>query len=330
MNSKAKSDKPSGWEWQSLLLILGVAGAVSYYYLFYIGLPMLKERIILHDLIVSGSALSPYRYRVLMPWIAQGLMTLLGGVIPFPKSFILSYTLIDTAGIFLALSCLYLYLREWFKKETALLGVVLAGATMMIALRDHELSPWSWYEAAFVSLGFWLLHREKYRGFTGLMVIATLNRETALFLPLAYLFTRQDIKNIWNRKAAFQWKPFLPMVGWWGLWFFLYTGLRIGLGWAPHVMELGKLIQLNLQPGTIVRSAIKCGLLFGFFWYWMFPGFKKAPAFVRGTVGMGVCYFLAILVMGSWKEARLLMPLYPVIIPLGLAYLFPDRMKENL
>jgi hypothetical protein len=62
----------------------------------------------------------------------------------------------------------------------------------------------------------------------------------------------------------------------------------------------------------------------------MFPGFKKAPEFVRGTAGMGLCYLLAILVMGSWKEARLLMPLYPVIIPLGFGLSVPGGKRNNL
>jgi hypothetical protein len=71
--------------WQSLLLILGVAAAVSYYYLFAVGLPMLKERITLHDPEISGCALSPYRYRVLIPWLPQGMMSLSAVILPSPK-----------------------------------------------------------------------------------------------------------------------------------------------------------------------------------------------------------------------------------------------------
>jgi hypothetical protein len=324
---KSEPGKPCRWEWQSLWLILGVAAAVSYYYLFAVGLPMLKERITLHDLILSGCALSPYRYRVLIPWIAQGMISLNALVLPFPKAFVLVYTFLDSLGIFLALAALYYYLREWFKKEISLIGTLVVAATMAIALRDHELSPWSWYEAAMVSWGFWLLHREKYRWFTLLMVLATLNRETAVFLPLAYLFTNQGILDILRRKTSFSWKPFLPLIGWWAIWGVIYAGLRLGLGWAPHVMGFGQLLMLNLMPGTLIRSLVKFGLLFGLFWFWMVPGFKKAPGFVWGTAGMGLCYLLAILVMGSWKEARLLMPLYPVIIPLGLSYLFPEEKE---
>jgi hypothetical protein len=66
-------------------------------------------------------------------------------------------------------------------------------------------------------------------------------------------------------------------------------------------------------------------LFLGIFWLFIPLGFKAAPSFVRKMAWLIPAYLVVIMFYAIWFEVRLLMPLYPVLIPIGLAYLFPSE-----
>ena len=89
--------------WTTLAIILSVSSVLAYIYFRQVGSPYLAERIELHGQILRGTAESPYRYRVLVPFIAEGLTRALSAVLPGDKAFLLAYALFDLVAIFLLL-----------------------------------------------------------------------------------------------------------------------------------------------------------------------------------------------------------------------------------
>jgi hypothetical protein len=57
-------------------------------------------------------------------------------------------------------------------------------------------------------------------------------------------------------------------------------------------------------------------------WLLAILGFGRAPRFVKRTTALLAVYLPAYLIFGYWYEVRLLMPLYPVLLPLALSGLY--------
>ena len=108
------------------------------------------------------------------------------------------------------------------------------------------------------------------------------------------------------------------------LWAAVFFGLRYVLGSAPPVETIGGLFARNMIPGALIRTALRAGLIFGAFWVFAIAGFRRAPAFAKRVAFIVPLYLCAIILWGVWGEVRLLMPLYPVVIPLALSFVFRD------
>ena len=91
---------------------------------------------------------------------------------------------------------------------------------------------------------------------------------------------------------------------------------------APHVHSIEDLFLGNINPTSIFLAAVSASLFCGPFWVFAPLGLRYAPSFLKRT-GLVVPFYLAtVAVWGVWKEVRLLMPLYPTLIPLGLPYVY--------
>ena len=135
--------------------------------------------------IAAGNAVEPYRTRLLVPWIVVGLNNLddltlnVLGVAQFQRLFyVLSFALLMLL-IRLMLTSL------GYGKGVGLAGAFLTAALLSIALREHVYQAWSWLEGVTFALAVILsLRLQKMLPFVLLVVAASLNRETAIFIPL--------------------------------------------------------------------------------------------------------------------------------------------------
>jgi hypothetical protein len=184
---------------------------------------------------------------------------------------------------------------------------------MPVALREFQ--PWSLLETALFTVALLLIYRNRYMLLCPLIALATLNRETALFIPLAFLFTRFDIRRPQS------WKLLVSFAIYICIWFATFMGLRYSLGPAPHILTLAEIVVWNLQAPHPMEAIVHVGLFLGFFWIFALLGFRNAPAFCRRAVLVVPLYLVTVLVWGVWYEVRLLMPLYPIVIPLGLSFI---------
>ena len=168
-------------------LLFSISLAIGDYYYHRIDKPNLEARLKLHGKIIDGTARSPYRYRILVPFVMEALAKTLPRFIPANKRFLLSYLVYDIAVVFFILGLLFVYLRLWFSVEQSLIGVLFVSSTMIVAMKNHYYQPWSFLETVLFTFGLLAIFKKKYVVFAVLVVLATLNRATAIFLPLAYL-----------------------------------------------------------------------------------------------------------------------------------------------
>lgn len=241
----------------------------------------------------AGTAAAPFQYRVLSAWLLAGLSSLLPALVAlWLYWFVLS-------GVFAAL--MHEWMRVWMPADRAQGGVFL---TLILSLAFISFLPagalWSGTEALFWVAALLLLHRERYGWLAPLVVVATLNRETGVFLVLlAFLVT-------WRWRLA----PVLGLT-----WAVTYGGIRLHYADAINYYTLAKIWHYN--TATYRFAYFLVGLpLFGWLPVLAARGYRDAPWMLQRAAWATVPYLAAIAVFGIWREYRLFMPLLVVAIPL--------------
>lgn len=311
----------------TVVLILSVSAVIAYGYFNRVDRPYFESRLELHNQIIAGTAPSPYRYRILVPFIGEALTQGLSVVLTVKSSFLLAYAIYDMLSISFLLLVLFFYLRTWFSKEQALIGVLFVAGTIPIALQDHYFQPWSLLEAGLFSVSLVAIHRKYYWLLASLVVLASLNRETSLFIPVAFLLTIDVRSLLLNMRSKHEWKPILLFTGLFFIWAAVFWGLRHFLGSASHVETIEGLLARNTTRGSLFHTFANGILFLGVFWVFALMGFGHAPRLIKRVALIVLPYLLTVAVWGVWYEVRLLMPLYPVLVPLGLSFLYPQERE---
>jgi hypothetical protein len=309
-------------EWIALILIISVSAVLAYGYFNRIDRPKHEARLELHGEIVGGTAPSPYRYRVLVPLAGEGMTRALSFVLSAKHAFLLSYLIYDLLAIFLLLWTLFLWLRNWFSAEQALTGALFVAGTIPIALQDHYFQPWSILEVGLFTASLLAIRGKRHILLAVLVALATLNRETAVFIPVVYLLMTVDSVDSPRTGGGFDWKPVLRAGALLIVWAVLYFGIRLVQGSAPHTTTVADLFARNITAGGLSFAAVNVILFLGGFWIFAVLGFRHAPRIIRRIAWLIPLYLITILVWGVWKEVRLLMPLYPILVPMGLSFVF--------
>lgn len=306
-------------------MILSVSVVIAYGYFTKVDLVNYKTRLELHNQILEGTAPSPYRYRILVPFVVEVFTKALSTVLPIRASFLLSYGIYDLLAVFFLLAMLFIWLRTWFNEE-ALIGVLFVAATIPIALQDHNFQPWSLLEAGLFSAALLAIDKKRFWLLVFIVTLATLNRETAVFIPLAYLVTI-DRKSDLKTSSKKDWEPILLFSGLFLIWLAIFWGLRYMRGNALQIETFRELLARNTIKGSLFYAVVNGSLFLGGLWVFAILGYKNAPLFIKRIALIIPLYLLTIMVWGVWYEVRLLMPLYPILVPLGLYYLFPKERK---
>jgi hypothetical protein len=279
------------------------------------------DRIMLHGRIIDGSAPTPYRYRVLVPYTAETLRLVGSVALPGEMAFLAAYLLVDGIAFLLSLWCLYALLREWFSEEQSLIGVFLAGISFFVAMRDHAFQPWSYLEPALLALALLAIERGEYGRVAIITAVASLNRETALLLPLAVGTVELGRHGL---RAATRAAAPSAIV-----WVTIYGGLRLARGAAPRERPLIEIFSMNMQPHQLALSLAAWVAFLGLMWYWAASGLRRAPQTVRHAAAIIPVHVGLVIAFGLWIEVRVLTTLLPIIIPLGLSKIFPSSWTET-
>jgi hypothetical protein len=310
----------------SFILLISISAVLEYKYFWSIDKPLFDERIEIHKQIIDGSADSPYRYRVLLPFLAEGFRIVLSPHLIERSAFNLTYAVLEWLAIFWTLSALFLWLRIWFTWEQSLVGALFVAGTMSMALQDHFFQPWSLLEAGIFSSSLICIYKKNYMMLTLLVVLASLNRETAIFIPIT-LFLTIDFKNILTIKGKKQLFTVLLLIALIFLSAEIYWGLRYLRGNAPHISTLQELWELNIEITSLFNMSINWTLFLGGLWIFAILGYRHTPLFIRKIALIVPIYLITIFAWGVWGEVRLLMVMYPIFVSMGLFFIFPQEKK---
>lgn len=271
----------------------------------------------IHKGILNQTAKAPDRYRVLAPALIEVPTQVLSRFMPYDAAYDRASVVFYLIAMAALVASQYAYLRVWFTTEQALVGVLLIACTLRITIRQHDYSPYSFLEPSFFALGLLAILHGRRGWFAVLVAIATLNRETAIFLVALFAVTQPLTKDTMK-----------SLIGYFAIWLVIFVGLRLIGGdaeryWTPELVFRTNMSQLWL-------AAFNITVLLGAFWIFALFGLPRAPAFVRRSALVIPAYLAVVAIWGIWWEVRLLMPLYPILLPLALSYLFEPRRDARL
>ena len=275
-------------------------------------------RFVLHQQIIDGTADSPYRYRVLVPKILNLFIDRdVAGVVD-GRSFDRVYFFFFLVFVSLSLFLIAIAAETFTNRHAARISPLFLAVAFPYGLRDHGFQPWSILEVFLISLAVLLVvRRDSYWSLAALCFVATLNRETAFVIPgivfAKVLFEFLQTKRVqWSRVFCF---VVLSLV-----WFFTYAGLRFDLGKAKPV-DMSLINDLNYGPGRLGIALENIAVLALPILTLVLKN-TLTNLFVRkmliSLLPVLTLYLISVFQFGVWSEVRLLLPLFPILIPLAV------------
>ena len=295
------------WLWIAAL-IATLALGLGYQAYTRVDRPYLTERLPRHEAIVAGDATFPYRYRVLVPLATEPVIRAVSPVLGRRAAFLFAYLAYDVLALGVSLFGLAWLLGQLGHRA----GEVLAGATLMAALvpltlQNQWYQPWSLLEPGLLAFGMGCALRRDARGLLALTVLACLNDERGIYLPLAALLAFPRARSSWTACAA-------------GL--AIVLGLRLALGSAAAETTFADLKRTNTNPANLRATVQAAVLLLGPLPLLTFAA-RRATTPLRRAAWIVPLHLALVFAFGVWHEGRLWMSLYPILIPLAWQALFP-------
>lgn len=249
----------------------------------------------LHTSMVDGTALAPYRWRVLSAGLAQALT-----LADTPRAVQFAYEVAHALLFPLALLFAYRWLHKFAAPLFAFVGVLLLAVLMPLGMIPYGISLYSVVELVIVAWGLSLLPNDDWRArltLAVLVLLGALNRETtALVLVAAYgawMLPR------WRERAVFAWGVLYA-----GLMAVIYVALRRTLGDAPPMYPLNELWTFN-TTGMWAAEAIVRNALISPIWILGAAGFRIASLPLKRLALVLLVYIPPTLIFGVWAETRL-------------------------
>jgi hypothetical protein len=306
----------------AMAVILSVSAVNTYNYVYFVERPKIDERLEVHRSILDGTAPSPYNYRVLVPAATELLARIISSTgAPFRYAWISAYVIYDFICISLFLLTLYVFLVQWHPARSSLLGTIFCAAVLPVALRDHYYQPWSLLEAYLFCLAMLAAFRRRFTVMVVVTALASLNRVTGIFIPAIYLLGTLDPHRDGGYRSRSTYGVIARFAVLAVLSISIIAALRLVKGETGHISSLPSILRLNVSAEYLLRMMINVPLFAGAWWILAALGARLADPFTRRMLIFVPLYMAPVLLFGIWKEVRLLMPFYPILISLGLYYL---------
>lgn len=261
-----------------------------------------------HNAILDGTIGSPIVYRVFSPTLVNLLIGGARDVATVSRA----YIAIHFVAFPLMAIAMLAWFRRWLSEAWALVGVVFVGALTYVLLLAWATGLYNAVEIVVLCPALLLIAQR--RGFPvlcALTVIGTLNRETAVLIPLAYAaFNLPDWRRDW-RRASF-------LLALWGV---VFVGLRLVIGWRPDDTPVVTAWAINTgrEMGNwwTVDAALN-NLPFLPLWLGAILNIRRVPASLQRLAVVALVYAGLFLVFALWREVRLLLPLVVLLTPIAL------------
>ena len=255
--------------------------------------------------VIAGTADAPERYRVLVPFTVEGFRHLTGTT---PAN---AWHLTRLTLFFVGFATFFVYLRTWFSDTLALLGTSIVAGTWPLTLTNSWAHPDHVAELALFTAGCLAIAQRRTVWVVLVLAVATLNRETAVFLVPTYLVTGA---------LTVQRLAVTAMLG--GVWAAIYIGLRVWRGFADYdyLQLLRNLDFLRLLPDNFdpyYRAYAYFGLLLfgGLLVVALYQSSGPKPLFISRALWVVPVFGIVAFTISSIIESRIFTPLYPLVIP---------------
>ena len=293
-------------------MFLGIAALASWYF------TDLRYRVNLEfplatlDGLIRGTANKPFQFRMLVPWIVQGLQSLTGGE---TKTLYRAVDAVATLGIYYATRY---YLRSWFSavaSATAAFSVFLVLPWNFILARDVPIYlPYDMASIAFFTLGLAFLRRGRWTLYYPLLAVATVNREITIFLILAFAISQWATmsRRKWAIHLAGQLAIWITIKAILGSMYAANPGEALEFSHAgtqsPHLVS-------NLDILTTLSNLLTVLSCFGFLWV-LIPLFwrRLSDQFLRQVLWIVPPFVLSLLLFGNINEMRVYAEMLPVVL----------------
>jgi hypothetical protein len=265
-----------------------------------------------HQQIIDNEFTSPWNYRILLPFTAEYLIRY--GIAEGVYS---AYAVIHVVLIPITLLALYEWLRLQISPERAFGACVMFGFFLpFIFITNYGIGAWSTAEVFFLCISFILLQRimSQYLRFiliAIITIIASLNRETAIFIPVAYFLANIDLKNTFDKRL---WLEAIVLAGFCFGTVFLVRWVR---GPADPMVPFADGISINM---SFAKTSLIFNCLLLPLWLPVISRRRYISPFIKRLMWLFPLYALAFLLFGIWSEIRLWMPMFP----LALAIIFSN------
>jgi len=269
-----------------------------------------------HSAVISGIAFAPTQYRILMPFIAEFIHQIVDISIPTV------YYLLRVITTFLALCFFHSYLKRWFNTPGALIGTLYLTASLPLSYMYWPY-PSDMVNLIIFILGFIVIRDNKDNYLYPLLILGSLNHEIVVFLILVYFFCH--LRQMQVGKLMLRVLSYLATFG------VIMLGLRLKYGILPNFMD-NKIhivgypmwqFNINLYSNlfksfSLTHPALFIFLIFGFFWVLAFLNMNKKPKFLVKSAWFIPFYLIINFCGASFAEMRIFLPLFLLLIPLGL------------
>lgn len=311
-----------------IFIILTLSLTLSYLYYNEVILSEFSRSVELHSQILNNEAYSPYQYRILVPNLLNLFIVPISSMVSYNLAFKVISIIYFFSCITIYLSILYSFLSKFFDNFQSLFGIMIIGITIPLALRDHYYQPWTILEALFILISMILIEKDKFVSLILILILATLNRETAVLIPLLYFFIKVFSFSITNKEFNIEYKNLSKFLGLIFVWLVIFFGLRMLLPSNTDNITLASVWEFNTSKYGLFKAFINISMFLGFLWIYLISGFKQSPDFIKKSSLIIPIYLLAVLLFGMWYEVRLLIILYPLFIPIILSRIFNVKPKN--
>ncbi len=279
-------------------------------------MPGNQGRLQLHEEILDKTSVAPFRYRILYPYLTEGISRT---VLAFKdgsklSSLLITWHYFDILLMLTMFGCLYLYCRRFYPRHLAFLGVLVVCLTMKVMMKDHGYAPWYFIEPSLIALTLYFGLDRRVWIILGLTILGRLNRDSGALIPLFYLIV--NFPFYLSRRD--RWKELVPL-----FMAAILTELfvRTYQGWgAPYVHPLDwNYFWARMEVPGLLRKAFHNWVdFFGLFWICIFIGRYTVKGYLLRSLIPMVIIVAGHLRVGAWHEVMLLNPMYAVFLTVGL------------
>ncbi len=302
-----------------------LSALLTYDYYDRIEVPRHDIRVSFHRSVVDGTAPYQLRYRVLVPYVAEGIMKVAGQILPPERSFRLTYMVLNFAALAIFFGSLLGLLHQWFGPGLAYFGLALSAVIIDFTFRHHSFHPWSFWEASLCALAMLWISRKHWSRLVPLSIAAAMIRETTALLPLGFLLAVLPLNPRHWRSAELRRREVRVALGSIFAWAATLAAVHAVVGYRPATFSIQTAIAGNLQD---LRLALILNFLMaGPLLMLAARGVLRSAPVVRGMALAAIPYVCVLSVIGYWWEIRYWMAILPVLVPAVIQGLIYQRIS---